>query len=285
MTGFGRSSGMVRDQQIRVEIKSVNSKFSEFRFRLPSFIKDKEFDIRKILNHSIDRGKVDFLIEQINTDTDEIHIDKNKFLKYAQVIKSLAAEAGLKEDSVLPSILAMPDVIGAPEKPIQDEEWAEIEIIIQKAIEEFNKFRKHEGLILADVIKQNVHAIHAYLIQINLFENNRADQLRQRLQKQLNDYHTRPEYDANRFEQELLYYLEKMDFTEEKVRLEKHCNFFIEKLLIPSSNGRELNFISQEMGREINTLGSKAQEYNIQRLVVSMKDELEKIKEQLANVV
>ena len=183
------------------------------------------------------------------------------------------------------SFLNLPEVVESPAVTIEEDDWASTESIIQKAIEEFNAFRLHEGKILAQVIKQNVVMIKQYLEQITPFENVRISQLKQRLLKTLDEYSNRPEYDANRFEQELLYYLEKMDFTEERVRLDKHCNFFLEKLDLPVSNGRELNFISQEMGREINTLGSKAQDHNIQHLVVAMKDELEKIKEQLANVV
>ncbi len=285
MTGFGRASGSVRNQQIRVEIKSVNSKFSEFRFRLPALIKDKEFEIRKLLTGAIDRGKVDFLIEQIYGDSDDIHIDKNKFVKYAEVIKSLARQTGLNEDHILSSILTLPDVVGAIDEPLSDTEWSEIEITIQKAIEEFNQFRKHEGMVLAGVIRQNVTLIQNLLEKIESLESNRSEQLKLRLHKMITEFSSRPDYDSNRFEQELIYYMEKMDFTEEKVRLDKHCKFFIEKLMLPASNGRELNFISQEMGREINTLGSKAQDHTIQHLVVAMKDELEKIKEQLANVV
>lgn len=285
MTGYGRATGSVRNQQIRVEIKSVNSKFSEFRFRLPALIKDKEFEIRKLLTTAIDRGKVDFLIEQINGDSDEIHIDKNKFVKYADAIKALARQTGLKDDQILSSILLLPDVVGAIDEPLKDEEYAQIENTIQKAIEEFNQFRKHEGMVLADVIKQNVMVIQGLLEKVGSLETNRSDQLKQRLHKMMLEFSSRPDYDSNRFEQELIYYMEKMDFTEEKVRLGQHCKFFIEKLMLPMSNGRELNFISQEMGREINTLGSKAQDHTIQHIVVAMKDELEKIKEQLANVV
>ena len=285
MTGFGRSGGVVRDHQIKVEIKSVNSKFSEYRFRLPPFLKDKEFEIRKLLSTSIDRGKIDFFIEQSNGEVNEVQINRALFIKYAATLKELAIVTDLKEEGLIASILNLPEVVESPAVTIEEDDWASTESIIQKAIEEFNAFRLHEGKILAQVIKQNVVMIKQYLEQITPFENVRISQLKQRLLKTLDEYSNRPEYDANRFEQELLYYLEKMDFTEERVRLDKHCNFFLEKLDLPVSNGRELNFISQEMGREINTLGSKAQDHNIQHLVVAMKDELEKIKEQLANVV
>ncbi len=285
MTGFGRAGGTIRNHQIRVEIKSVNSKFTEYRFRLPSFLKDKEFEIRKLLSAAIDRGKIDFQIEQTKVEQEAIQINKALFLQYATALKDLSQEAGLNKDHLLNSILSMPNVVETSESTLTDDEWVDAEKIINKAILEFNAFRLHEGKVLAQVIKQNVEGIQRYLLEVEPFESGRIDQLKIRLQRMLTDFMNRPDYDANRFEQELVYYLEKIDFTEEKVRLDKHCRFFIEKLNMPVSNGRELNFISQEMGREINTLGSKAQDHNIQHIVVAMKDELEKIKEQLANVV
>jgi len=285
MTGYGRAGSEVRNHQIRIEIKSVNSKFSEYRFRLPVLFRDKEFEIRKLLSTSIDRGKIDFLIEQTDVDHNEVQINTELFNKYAQVLKTLSAGANLAHEPLIPSILSLPNVVETAESSLSDEEWIKMEGVIKHAIEEFNAFRKHEGLILAEVIKTNVMAIKQHLSQVENVEKNRMDQLKVRLSKMLSEFANRPEYDANRFEQELLYYIEKMDFTEEKIRLSKHCDYFIEKLIQPSSNGRELNFISQEMGREINTLGSKAQDHHIQHLVVAMKDELEKIKEQLANVV
>lgn len=285
MTGYGRATGTVCNQTIKVEIKSVNSKFTEYRFRLPNFLKEKEFEFRKLLNGSIDRGKIDFLIELASTDSEEILINKKLFKKYAVVLKDLAYETGLKEDSLISGILSIPEVIQSPETDLNEEDWSAAEATVRKAIEDFNVFRQHEGLILADVIKVNVNNILSLLHKVAPFESNRMETVKQRLNKMMSDYSNRTEYDPNRFEQELLYYIEKMDFTEEKVRLDKHCNFFLEKLALPVSNGRELNFISQEMGREINTLGSKAQDHQIQHIVVAMKDELEKIKEQLANVV
>ena len=285
MTGFGRASGTIRNHQIKVEIKSVNSKFTEYRFRLPAFIKDKEFEIRKVLSTAIDRGKIDFMVEQSQVEQDEIQINTALFQKYANSLKELSKAAGLTNEPLIPSILNLPNVVETAETSLTDEEWVDVEKIINQAIVEFNAFRLHEGKMTADVIKVNAVAIQKYLKDIEAFEPGRMETVKQRLSKSLVDFTNRPECDANRFEQELLYYLEKMDFTEEKVRLSKHCQFFIEKLDLPVSNGRELNFISQEMGREINTLGSKAQDHNIQHIVVAMKDELEKIKEQLANVV
>lgn len=285
MTGYGRSGGEIRNHKIRVEIKSVNSKFAEYRFRLPILFRDKEFEIRKLLNGSIDRGKIDFLIEQADADLNEVQINSSLFVRYAEVLNQLSSQAGLGREPLIPSILSLPNVVESSESPLTDEEWAVAENIIKAAIEEFNAFRAHEGLILAGVIQTNVVNIKQYLSQVESFEKGRTDQVRLRLNRMMTEFTNRPDYDANRFEQELMYYLEKIDFTEEKIRLAKHCDYFIEKLNLPASNGRELNFISQEMGREINTLGSKAQEHNIQHLVVAMKDELEKIKEQLANVV
>ena len=201
MTGFGRAGGVVRDHQIKVEIKSVNSKFSEYRFRLPPFLKDKEFEIRKLLSTSIDRGKIDFFIEQSNGEVNEVQINRALFIKYAATLKELAIVTDLKEEGLIASILNLPEVV-------EEDDWASTESIIQKAIEEFNAFRLHEGKILAQVIKQNVVMIKQYLEQITPFENVRISQLKQRLLKTLDEYSNRPEYDANRFEQELLYYLE-----------------------------------------------------------------------------
>lgn len=285
MTGFGRAGGTIRNHQVRVEIKSVNSKFTEYRFRLPAFIKDKEFEIRKLLSTAIDRGKIDFMVEQSQVEQEEIQINTALFHKYATALRELSESAGLPHEPFIASILNLPNVVETAETSLDDEEWSHAEKIINQAISEFNAFRLQEGKMTAEVIQQNVLAIQKYLKQIEAFESGRMDSVKQRLTKSLDEFSNRQEYDANRFEQELLYYLEKMDFTEEKVRLSKHCSFFIEKLNLPVSNGRELNFISQEMGREINTLGSKAQDHNIQHIVVAMKDELEKIKEQLANVV
>ena len=164
MTGFGRAGGTIRNHQIRVEIKSVNSKFTEYRFRLPAFIRDKEFEIRKVLSAAIDRGKIDFMVEQSQVEQDEIQINTALFNKYATTLKELSEAAGLKNEPLIPSILNLPNVVETSEVSLNDEEWIEAEKIINQAIIEFNAFRLHEGKMTADVIKQNVLAIQKYLI-------------------------------------------------------------------------------------------------------------------------
>lgn len=287
MTGFGRTSRTVGEKTITVEIRAVNSKGSDFRVKLPSGYRDREIQVRKWLQDDADRGKIDVSIE-IRTPygDDALQLNKPLFRQYYAQLRELAEELGAHQGDMIQAILRIPNVVHTGEAIENEEEWAEIESIFQEAFSAFIKFRQDEGAILRRDFEHRIGQILQYLQEVAPFEGARILRVRERLGQLVNSQLTRDQVDANRFEQELIFYLEKMDITEEKVRLEQHCRYFLEVLQGNElSKGRKLNFISQEIGREINTLGAKASDADIQRIVVAMKDELEKVKEQLANIV
>ncbi|MCB0662297.1 MAG: YicC family protein [Saprospiraceae bacterium] len=288
MTGYGRATGNFGEKTITVEIRSLNSKFMDLRLKIPQTYKDRETDIRKIVTDKLERGKLDMLIETSAAQgEEEFALNRPLFKMYFKELNALADELGMDKEGILPSIMRLPNIVAPSTGSLDPDEWETLKSILVEAAEKVNVFRADEGKAMAADLTKRVESIVSKLSDVPPFEEDRMVKLRQRLWQNLEEYVGKDNIDENRFEQELMFYLEKMDITEEKVRLEQHCQYFLSELKTPkvSQKGRKLSFISQEMGREINTLGAKAYSSDIQKIVVEMKDELEKIKEQIANIV
>ena len=285
MTGYGRVSRNYLDKTIIVEIRSLNSKFTDLRLKAPQHYKEKEPDIRKILTERLERGKIDFALE-INSSTGEDGFALNipLFKRYVTELRQLSAELKVETGDLLQAVLRLPNVVATANDEIEEQEWENVFSAIKEAIGQFEQFRASEGKVLQEELRSRIVLIQENLEKVGPLEGERVVRMRQRLHQNLEESLGKEKIDENRFEQEIIHYLEKLDITEEKVRLAQHCKYFIEELTQPGTQkGRKLSFISQEIGREINTLGAKAYSSEIQRLVVVMKDELEKIKEQVAN--
>lgn len=287
MTGFGRASTVWEGKTLQVEIRSLNSKQGELRLRLPAAYRDKEAEIRKQITEAADRGKIDFNLNvESPLESAPNLINESLFLSYTNQLKSLIHRAGLQDQSLLSSVLRLPNVVGSEDSTLEEAEWTEFQKIFQEALQQFTQFRLTEGKSIDQDLRLRINSILSLLVQVGPFEKERIERQRIKLQNLLVEQVGAGKIDNNRFEQELIFYLEKMDITEEKVRLAQHCEYFMETMNQPGmAKGRTLNFIGQEIGREINTLGAKANDSSMQRCVVQMKDELEKIKEQLANIV
>lgn len=281
MTGFGRSEGIFEGKKISVEIKSLNSKSLDLGIRVPLRYKEKEFDIRKVINDSVLRGKVDCFInvESINEDND-VKINKELIKGYISHLKAIADDA--PEFEYLKMAVRMPDAISSKPDELSEKEWEFLSATLQEALAKFNEFRATEGAILQEELAKNIENISANLQKVMSFEEERIVSVRERYQKSLSEFGT---IDETRFYQEMAYFVEKLDISEEKVRLAQHLKYYTEVMENEFNNGKKLGFIAQEIGREINTLGSKANHSEIQKLVVMMKDDLEKIKEQTLNIL
>jgi uncharacterized protein (TIGR00255 family) len=286
MTGYGSAKGTVGTQAVTVEIRSLNSKFLELNVRLPLQFRDKELEIRADLGKMLERGKADL---NVSIDNNELAkrstVNKEIFLAYYEDLKSLATETGMSDDNMLDAILKLPAVLNSEKSEMDEAQWKQLKGLIQSAVEQFNLFRSNEGNVLEQDVTQRLNAIENSIPQLENYEQARIESIRTRLHKSVNELKDQLNIDTNRFEQELIYYIEKLDISEEKVRLKSHCDYFIQTMNSKEANGKKLGFITQEIGREINTIGSKANDANMQRIVVEMKDELEKLKEQLANVL
>ena len=287
MTGYGRSSKNFEKRTITVELRAVNSKTTDLRLRTPLDFKDKEILLRKLITDKGERGKIDVLISIESTvDKENSGINQALFRRYYREIQKLNEELGNTGGNYTEAVLRIPNVVTGDTDGIEEEEWDEIVQVINEAFEQFNAFRLAEGTVHELDLRERTNAILVNLLTVSPFEEDRIAKMKQRLRQNLEEFWGRDNVDENRYEQEVLFYVDKMDITEEKIRLEQHCKYFIEQLDNEvTSKGRQLNFITQEMGREINTLGAKAYHSEIQHLVVGMKDELEKIKEQIANVL
>ncbi|MHC1706888.1 MAG: YicC/YloC family endoribonuclease [Bacteroidales bacterium] len=285
MTGYGKASASLGSKTIDVEVRSLNSKSADISVKLPPAYRDKEMEIRNFISERLERGKIDLYVSMTGDFTGNIRINTEVAQKYFNELKALAEITGQSGTAdYLSLILKMPDVIQTDAQQEDTEEWEMISNLILTAVEELNRFRLQEGNVLSQDLKTRILNIGALLEKTDHFENRRIEIRREKLSKALSELQDTLA-DPNRFEQELIYYLEKLDVTEEKIRLKNHLDFFISTLTDAGSNGRKLGFIIQEAGREINTLGAKANDTDIQKLVVMMKDELEKIKEQLANIL
>ncbi|MCI7376755.1 MAG: YicC family protein [Bacteroidales bacterium] len=285
MTGYGKAEQLYNTNVITVEIKTLNSKQLDLSLRTPQELKPYELLYRNEIASNLQRGKIDVTITITNTDVSQnTHIEKEVVASYFQQINSISKEYGIPESKDIAAVIfRMPGIFATPEQEYDEDFLTKIVETLSHAIMITNEFREKEGSILKKDLLKRVALILEYLDAVEPFENNRHEIIKGKLLKNLQEL-TSGEYDENRFEQELIFYLEKLDITEEKVRLRKHCDYFYETI-DEENAGKKLGFIAQEMGREINTLGSKANDADIQRLVVKMKDELEKIKEQLFNIL
>lgn len=286
MTGYGIAESLYNTKKITVEIRTLNSKQLDLAVKLPNELRFAELDFRNRIGARLLRGKVDVVISVADTSTDSMNqIDAEAVASYLRQINGISEELGIAPSTDMASLLfRMPGIFNTPEQSYDEEFVAKINETLDVALETVDRFRVKEGQTLKRDLLHRVELILGLLDQVGPFEKARHDAIKQRLIKNLSELTTEGQYDENRFEAELIYYLEKLDITEEKVRLRQHCNYFNESC-DEDQAGKKLGFISQEMGREINTLGSKANEVNIQRLVVMMKDELEKIKEQVCNIL
>lgn len=281
MTGFGRAESVFEGRKLTVEIKSLNSKTFDLNIRVPLRYKEKEFDLRKLLNDNIMRGKVDCYINcETLDDCNDVKINKELVKSYMNELKSLADDA--PEFEYLKMAVRMPEAISSRPEELQEEEWKHLSKLVEETLVKFSEFRQTEGKILEDELTRNIENIKNNLAQVEPYEEERLTSVKERYQTTLKEFEN---LDETRFYQEMAYYTEKLDVSEEKVRLSQHLNYYLDVMNNETFNGKKLGFIAQEMGREINTLGSKANHSQIQKLVVMMKDDLEKIKEQTLNVL
>jgi uncharacterized protein (TIGR00255 family) len=286
MTGFGRAVLELPNRKVSIEIRALNSKQLDLNLKLPMIYREKESDIRTHLSSQLERGKVDCYINVESNGSTQPALNEKLALEYAEMLKNLARKMGqTQEPDYLSLVMRMPEVMNAETDGLEEEEWIALEKAILAATLELDMFRDQEGKLLSKELGERVDKIIMLLESVNPLEARRMELKREKLQKWVDEFSDKAVFDQNRFEQEMIFYLEKMDFTEEKVRLKQHCEYFKTTMQEKEGNGRKLNFITQEMGREINTLGAKANDADIQKIVVQMKDELEKVKEQLANVL
>ena len=287
MTGYGKAECLLADKKLTIEIKSLNSKQLDTNTRLPSLYKEKELEIRQIIASTMERGKVECsFYYELTGETAPGTINEPVVKEYYQQLFKISGELGLQASlELLSTVMRMPDTIRTEKAELDESEWSLVTDALKQALNNVNNFRVQEGESLDRDLRQRVDSIKRKLVDVERYEKERIDQVRERISKHLDELVMKDTVDENRFEQELIYYIEKLDISEEKVRLTNHCLYFLETLEDQAPAGKKLGFISQEMGREINTLGSKANHKEIQKLVVEMKDELERIKEQILNVL
>jgi len=283
MTGYGKAVGEVQGKKITVELRSLNSRQFDLNIRTPLKYRDKESELRNELSKQAERGKIDFTVFSENKDgTSTVTINRSLAKSYFNEFKKLSLELNEPADNLIPLVMKMPDILKSEKQEPEEGEWNEVRHLIDKAIKDFKKFRADEGKILKNEFTSRIKNIASFLKEVVKADKERLVYMKEKLKKSLTEL--KEKIDQNRFEQELIYYLEKLDISEEKLRLQTHLDYFMATMNEPAS-GRKLGFISQEIGREINTIGSKANDAEMQKLVVQMKDELEKIKEQLLNVL
>ncbi len=286
MTGFGKGEAALRNKKITVEIRSLNSKQLDLSLRLPAVYRQSEYEIRNLIARTIQRGKVDvFVTVESQAVKTSARINREVFREYLRQMNDTLSFSGIDAgyDAILPVIMRLPDVVATEAEAISEEEHAALLAAVEAAAAHLDAFREQEGAILIADLLRRVELIEQYKTEVVPFEKARTETVKARILDNLSKLAV--DVDRNRLEQEMIFYLEKLDITEEKVRLTNHCNYFREVASSEEGAGRKLGFIAQEMGREINTMGSKANEANIQRIVVQMKDELEKIKEQVLNIL
>ena len=282
MTGFGKASLQLPTKKITVEVKSLNSKGLDLNVRLPLTYREKELPLRNVVAQVLERGKVDFsLYVEVTAEETSSKINAPIVLSYIQQMRQIIPSAD--ETELMKMAVRMPDALKVERVELDETEWTKINEVIEQALENIQSFRRSEGNTLEQDFIIRIQNIQSLMDQATALDGERIATVKERLRNNLNELEVN--VDENRFEQEVIYYLEKMDITEEKVRLANHLNYFLETLSGSEANGRKLGFIAQEMGREINTMGSKSNHAQMQKLVVQMKDELEKIKEQVLNVL
>ncbi|MFH1005728.1 MAG: YicC/YloC family endoribonuclease [Bacteroidota bacterium] len=285
MTGFGKAEVSLKNKNVTIEIRSLNSKQMDINMRALDVYREKELALRSLLAENLIRGKIDLNITlEITNEKKDVNINRVLVKKYHKELKSLAKELSDESKNLLPLILSLPDIMKIEKEKINEKEWKQIMSGTEKAIGQLEQFRITEGKALEKDLQTRIDIIQKLLSEIEILDKERIPSVKERLKKNISDLLSQEKIDENRFEQELIYYIEKFDITEEKVRLKTHCEYFF-KTMNENECGKKLGFISQEIGREINTIGSKANDADIQKIVVQMKDELEKIKEQLNNVL
>jgi uncharacterized protein (TIGR00255 family) len=287
MTGYGKAIAETQQKKITIEIKSLNSKQLDLNTKIPWIYKEKEPEIRNLVSQKLDRGKIDLSIFCDMLDDELVTvINKSVVRNYYNQFKEIASELSIDlDDQIFSAIMKLPDTLKTEKAEMPEGEWELVRDKIIASITMLDQYRIEEGNSIVNDMKKCIGKILSFLISIETFEAGRINKVREKLVALLEDNVGTENIDKNRFEQELIFYLEKYDINEEKVRLKTHCDYFLQTVETPSPNGKILNFIAQEIGREINTIGSKANDASIQKLVVMMKDELEKIKEQTLNVL
>lgn len=288
MTGFGKATADYGTKKVIVEVKSLNSKQLDINLRTPSLYKEKDIEIRNMIKNVLERGKVDMYIYFDNAeDEKDVAVNQSVVKQYYKQMLEVSSALGIEIDKgeLLQTVMRFPDTMQVKMDELDEEAWNALKSAIEKALADVDQFRIQEGKVLiADILKR-VDLIKSLSAEVPQFEKQRVVTIKQRLQDKMKEWCEIKNIDENRLEQEIIYYLEKLDITEEKVRLANHCKYFIETVEQEEAPGRKLGFIAQEIGREINTMGSKANDHDIQKLVVRMKDELERIKEQSLNVL
>ncbi|MBL0336420.1 MAG: YicC family protein [Chitinophagaceae bacterium] len=287
MTGFGRVEKHVGDKTFLVDVKSLNGKQFEMQLKMPAILKPFEFDIRKILSEKLGRGSIDCMISLKDTgNAKPVTINKTLAKAYYQPLAELSAELNLDPSHILSTLVKLPEVITPSSETLTDAEWKEFQGVLLEAIQNLNNHRLNEGAVMEQDLLLRINNIEANQEEVIRLEPLRKQKIREGITRLLEDNVGKENYDPNRLEQELIFYIEKIDITEEQVRLKNHCEYFKQLLAeTEDSKGKKLSFILQEIGREINTTGSKAYDATIQKCVIQMKDELEKAKEQVLNVL
>ena len=290
MTGYGKAEAVLDHKKITVEIRSLNSKQLDLTVKVPAVYRQSEYEIRNRIGKRLQRGKIDdYVSYEITGDSVPVNIDRKTFTAYFGQIREIAAENGIDwngsalDAAVVPAVLRLPEVIQNDQQTVSEAETQALKRCVEEAVDHMEQFRIQEGTILIADLLRRIDRIEQLKEEIVPFEKARAETIKTRIRENIESLGI--PFDANRLEQEMIYYIEKLDITEEKVRLQNHCKYFREVARGEEAPGRKLGFIAQELGREINTLGSKANEATIQKKVVEMKDELEKIKEQVLNIL
>jgi uncharacterized protein (TIGR00255 family) len=287
MTGFGKAELEINSKKITIEIKSLNSKQTDISTRLPQLYREKDLEIRRMVSDKLIRGKIDVLIYSENLgDSGSTVINENIVKSYFSDLSKISRDLQIPvNERLLQIIMRLPDSVKTSFDALEEEEWVRLSGKIGDALNQVDAFRNQEGLALELDMIGNIENIQQLLREVEPYEQPRLEAVRNRMKENMESLKMNGSVDQNRFEQEMIFYLERLDFNEEKVRLGNHCRYFLETMVEPDFNGRKLAFIAQEIGREINTIGSKANESNIQKLVVMMKDSLERIKEQVLNIL
>lgn len=284
MTGFGKATVSLNDKKITVELRSLNSKGLDVYLKCPSIYKEKELPIRKIIGDGLERGKIECqIIEENAGNKSNVTINSSLVKHYYSELKKISDELGESPSDLMTTVMRMPDVMVSEESSLDDTEWEALEKTIHEAVDQISSFREQEGVSLVNDFNNCIDNIENLLNEVPKYEDLRIDIIKERMRKGLEKMAEK--VDENRFEQELIYYIEKLDVSEEKTRLQHHLNYFRETMEAADANGKKLGFITQEIGREINTLGSKSYHAELQKIVVDMKDNLEKIKEQVLNTL
>ncbi len=287
MTGYGRYTEIYEKSKITAEIRTLNSKSFNPYIKIPDVFAEKEPEIKNLIYNSLSGGKINLILTIEDENSKNSGFNKSLLSEYFKEISQItkSAEINVSDDTLLQAVLKLPDLIINYEEISDEKKWETIKRVIEKTLNETDKFRIQEGKALEKDIIEKVKIIETLIPEIETYEHERVETTTNRLKAKLNEFFTGDSRDKERFEQEIIYYLDKFDLNEEKIRLKNHCKYFYETMLLNEPNGTKLGFIAQEMGREINTIGSKANSYEIQKIVVNMKDNLGKIKEQLLNVL